>query len=116
MTTLAMQGQTNQATRVAAELEERRARLMRLHYELTRIGVLVRVRKPRNGRWQLKLRCRTSRWPETVLCAGAEGAYVYVTAHGRLLGTTDDLRHVARVLAWMIPRSPHTNEEAPDGP
>lgn len=85
----------------AVELEKRRARLMRLRYELARNGVWVRVRKPRSGRWKLTIRSSTG-WPETVMCAGAEGAYAYVTGHGRLLGPTDDVRHVARVLAWMI--------------
>jgi hypothetical protein len=37
-----------------------------------------------------------------VLCAGAEGTYAYVTGHGRLLGTTDDLRGVIQTLTWMI--------------
>jgi hypothetical protein len=64
--------------------------------------VLVRVRKPRNGRWKLTVRSRGTRWTETVLCAGAEGTYAYVTGHGRLLGTTDDLRGVIQTLTWMI--------------
>ncbi|MFD0900124.1 hypothetical protein [Actinomadura sediminis] len=81
------------------ELKRRRARLLRLHYELKCNGAKVRVRKPRNGRWQLRV--RSGGWSETVLCAGAEDTYVYVTAHGRLLGTTDEVRHVARLLAWM---------------
>ncbi|WP_119730058.1 hypothetical protein [Thermomonospora amylolytica] len=83
-----------------SELRERQARLLRLHWELTRLGVRVSVRKPRNGRWKLKLRGR--RWSETVLCAGAEGTYAYVTAHGRLLGRAEDARHVARILVWML--------------
>jgi hypothetical protein len=85
------------------ELEERRAHLLRLRWELIRLGVLVRIRKPRNGRWKLKLRTPTG-WSETVLCAGAEGAYVYVTAHGRLLGRVQDVRLVARTLVWMLER------------
>ncbi|WP_131742906.1 hypothetical protein [Actinomadura roseirufa] len=85
-----------------SELAERRARLLRLHYELKRIGVNVRARKPRNGRWKLKVRNKS--WSETVLCAGADGAYAYVTAHGRLLGSADEARYVARLLAWMLER------------
>ncbi|MBA9002844.1 hypothetical protein [Thermomonospora cellulosilytica] len=85
------------------ELQERRAHLLRLHWELTRLGVRVSVRKPRNGRWKLKLRGPVG-WSETVLCAGAEGTYVYVTVHGRLLGRAQDARHVARVLLWMLER------------
>lgn len=93
---------TTQGTTMQAELAERRARLLRLHYELRRIGVSVRARKPRNGRWRLRI--RHNGWSETVLCAGAEGAYAYVTAHGRLLGTTDEVRYVARLLCWMAER------------
>ncbi|MWA02349.1 hypothetical protein F8568_022420 [Actinomadura sp. LD22] len=84
------------------ELEERRARLLRLHWELKRIGACVRARKPRNGRWRLHI--RHDGWSETVLCAGAEGTYAYVTAHGRLLGTTNEARYVARLLVWMVQR------------
>jgi len=91
-----------QALTMQAELEERRARLLRRHFELKRIGACVRARKPRNGRWRLTV--RHNDWSETVLCAGAEGAYAYVTAHGRLLGTTDEARHVARLLVWMVER------------
>jgi hypothetical protein len=82
------------------EMEERRARLLRLRYELTHLGAQVRVQKPRSGRWRLKL--RRARWSETVLCAGADGTYAYVTASGRLLGPTDDVRYVAQVLIWMV--------------
>jgi len=84
------------------DLEERRARLLRLHYELRRIGACARARKPRNGRW--RLRVRHNGWSETVLCAGADGAYAYVTAHGRLLGSTDEVRYVAHLLVWMVER------------
>ncbi|MFI0486768.1 hypothetical protein [Actinomadura sp. 9N215] len=92
----------SQATTTQDELAERRARLLRLRYELQHIGVSVRVRKPRNGRWRLRI--RHDGWSETVLCAGAEGAYAYVTAHGRLLGTADEARYVARLLFWMLER------------
>ncbi|MEU8804835.1 hypothetical protein [Spirillospora sp. NPDC048819] len=91
-----------QAITTQAELAERRARLLRLHYELRRIGVSARARKPRNGRWRLRI--RHNGWSETVLCAGAEGAYAFVTAYGRLLGTTDEARYVAQLLAWMVER------------
>ncbi|RSN53254.1 hypothetical protein [Actinomadura sp. WAC 06369] len=84
------------------EREERRARLLRLRFELGRLGISTRVRKPRNGRWQLRV--HRNGWSETVLCAGAEDAYAYVTAHGRLLGTTNEARHVARLLDWMLER------------
>jgi hypothetical protein len=100
MTTLVMTEQ--QVVGEAAELRERRVRLLRLRHELTRTGVLVRVRRPRNGRWKLTIRSGGGRWTETVLCAGAEGAYAYVTGHGRLLGSTEDLRGVIQTLAWMI--------------
>ncbi|MEU8347839.1 hypothetical protein [Actinomadura geliboluensis] len=93
---------TVQGTTTQTELAERRARLLRLHYELRRIGVGVRARKPRNGRWRLHI--RHNGWSETVLCAGADGVYAYVTAHGRLLGTTDEARYVARLLFWMAER------------
>lgn len=92
----------SQATTTQDELAERRARLLRLRYELQRIGLNVRARKPRNGRWRLRI--RHNGWSETVLCAGAEGAYAYVTAHGRLLGTADEPRYVARLLFWMVER------------
>ncbi|WP_165970545.1 hypothetical protein [Actinomadura sp. 6K520] len=91
-----------QATTTQAELAERRARLLRLHYELKRLGACVRARTPRNGRWRLRI--RHNGWSETVLCAGADGAYAYVTAHGRLLGTADEPRYVARLLLWMVER------------
>jgi hypothetical protein len=93
---------TQGTTTTQAELAERRARLLRLHYELRRIGVRVRARKPRNGRWRLRI--RHNGWSETVLCAGAEGTYAYVTAHGRLLGSSDEPRQVARLLLWMVER------------
>lgn len=38
------------------------------------------------------------------MCAGAEGVYAYVTGHGRLLGSTDEVRYVARLLMWMVAR------------
>ncbi|QKG20123.1 hypothetical protein [Actinomadura verrucosospora] len=38
------------------------------------------------------------------MCAGADGAYAYVTAHGRVLGTASEVRHVARLLVWMVER------------
>ncbi|GAA2614180.1 hypothetical protein SMC26_24085 [Actinomadura fulvescens] len=82
------------------DLEERRARLLRLRYELSHLGAQVRVQRPRNGHWKLKL--RHARWTETVLCAGADETYAYVTAEGRLLGPTDDVRYIARVLIWMV--------------
>jgi hypothetical protein len=93
---------TTQGTTMQAELAERRARLLRLHYELRRIGACVRARKPRNGRWRLRI--RHNGWSETVMCAGADGVYAYVTAHGRLLGPTDEVRYVARLLVWMVER------------
>jgi hypothetical protein len=92
-------------TRAAAatdvtEQQVRQAEILRLHWHLTQLGVRAHVRKPRNGRWKLKV--STRRWSETVVCAGAEGAYAFVTIHGRLLGSTEDVRHIARVLRWMI--------------
>ncbi|WP_433332936.1 hypothetical protein [Spirillospora sp. CA-294931] len=82
------------------ELEERRRHLLRLHWELAQIGVRVSVRKPRSGRWKLKIRGPGR--SETVLCAGAEDAYAFVTAHGRILGPVSDARYIARILAWMV--------------
>lgn len=89
-----------QAAPQTTEQEARQSELLRLHWQLVQLGVRVSVRKPRNGKW--KLRLYAPGWSETVQCAGAEGAYAYVTAHGRLLGSTDDVRHIARVLHWMI--------------
>lgn len=86
-------------TSAQAELRERQKSLLRLRWELERLGVRARLRTPRNGRWKLSVRTRG--WSETVLCAGAEDAFAYVTVHGRILGPVDDVRHVARVLAWM---------------
>ncbi|MFA1546137.1 hypothetical protein [Actinomadura chokoriensis] len=91
-----------QASTVQVELEERRARLLRLRYELRQLKLKVRVRKPRNGRWCLRIRHHG--WSETVLCAGADGAYAYVTVHGRLLGSTADPQYVAKLLLWMVER------------
>ncbi|MGI8333632.1 hypothetical protein ACRYCC_27095 [Actinomadura scrupuli] len=102
MTTLVTAEQPNERSAEAAELRERQVRLLRLHHDLIRTGVLVRVRKPRNGRWKLTLRSREARWTETVLCAGAEGTYAYVTGHGRLLGSADNPRGVVQTLTWMI--------------
>lgn len=86
----------------STEQQRRQAELLRLHWLLTRQGIKSRVRKPRNGRWKLKVSTRG--WSETVLCAGAEGVYAYVTIHGRLLGSTRDARYVVRILHWMIER------------
>src|SRR5258708_3640455 len=92
-----------QAARMAEQqVREGRARLMRLHYELTRAGLLVRVRRPRNGRWNLQVRCPGSRWKETVLGGGFDGIRFYATAHGRLLGRTEDLRRITQDLVWMV--------------
>jgi hypothetical protein len=89
------------ATAVSAdrEAELRRGHLLRLRWELERLEVQTRVRRSRHGR--LKLRLRVGRWSETVMCAGAEDAYAFVTVHGRLLGPASDARHIARVLVWM---------------
>ncbi|MBO2463882.1 hypothetical protein [Actinomadura violacea] len=84
------------------ELAVRWARLLRLHFEFKRLGASTRVRWPRNGRW--RLRVRRDNWSETVMCAGADGVYAYITAHGRLLGTAGEVRYVARLLLWMVKR------------
>src|SRR5258708_9942109 len=100
------------------DLRERRAHLMRLRFELARNRVWVQVRKPRNGRWKLTLRSSTG-WPETVMCGGGDGVHAYVTASGRLLGSVDDVRNIARVLAWMIEgnhRRPAPGRRRSDGP
>ena len=88
----------------AAEQEVRHFHLMRLHHELQRAGVHVQVRRRRRGRPRLRLLSSTG-WAETVLCAGAEGAYAFVTIHGRLLGRATDVRYVAATLTWMIERN-----------
>jgi hypothetical protein len=90
------------STTAQSDLERRQVHLLRLHYELRRLGAVVRVRRPRSGRW--RLRVRTADWSETVMCAGAEGVYAYVTAHGRLLGPVEDVRYISRLLVWMIGR------------
>ena len=84
------------------EIAERQKYLKQLRWELNFLNVDVRIRKPRNGRWQLKL--RHGSWSETVLCAGTEDVYAFVTAHGRIVGPAQDSRHAARVLLWMIER------------
>jgi hypothetical protein len=38
------------------------------------------------------------------MCAGAEGVYVFVTPHGRLLGSTDDLHGVIDLIQFMVNR------------
>ena len=90
------------STTTQEDLERRRAHLLRLHYELKRLGATVKVRKPRRGRWRLSV--KTADWSETVLCAGAEGVYAYVTVHGRLLGPVEDVRYISRLLMWMTER------------
>ncbi|MBA8956549.1 hypothetical protein ACFQU9_03460 [Actinomadura namibiensis] len=75
---------------------------MRLRHELTELGARVRVRRARSGRWKLRLYWRG--WSTTVMCAGAEGTYAYVTTHGQLLGPTGDVRYIARRLLWMLER------------
>jgi hypothetical protein len=52
-------------------MQEREVRLLRLHHELIRAGIRVRVRKLHNGRWKLTIRSPETGWSETVLCAGA---------------------------------------------
>ncbi|WP_157431468.1 hypothetical protein [Actinomadura hibisca] len=97
-------GTTRPLTGAVARVEQRRRQesLLRLRWELARIGMRVYLRKPRNGRW--KLTVRVPGWTETVLCAGAEDTYAYVTTHGRLLGPVSDVRRIAQVLSWMVER------------
>lgn len=79
----------------ARELE-----LNRLRNALTALGVRTRLTRPRS---QIsRLRVNKNGWHETVMCAGSEGTYAYVTAQGRLLGPTDDVQAIARLLIWML--------------
>ncbi|MFG2006199.1 hypothetical protein ACGFNU_44325 [Spirillospora sp. NPDC048911] len=96
----APQARTHPRLPARSDLDRRRAHLLRLHHELGQLGARARVQRPRNGRWRLKL--RQARWTETVLCAGAEDTFAYVTGNGRVLGPTHDVRYVAQVLVWMI--------------
>ncbi len=84
------------------ELETRQLLLTDLYRELKARNLHVVIRRPRNGRWKLKL--RRGLWTETVMCAGAEGVYAFVTLHGRLLGSTDDLRGTVDLLQFMVNR------------
>ncbi|MFC5187193.1 hypothetical protein [Actinomadura harenae] len=74
--------------------------LNRLRAVLTALGVRTRLTRPRNRIW--RLRVHKNGWHETVMCAGSEGTYAYVTAHGRLLGPTSDVQSIARLLVWML--------------
>lgn len=82
--------------------ETRQRLLMDLHQELVARDLRVVIRKPRNGLWKLKL--RHGLWTETVMCAGSEGAYAFVTPHGRLLGSADDLGGTVDLLRFMLIR------------
>lgn len=80
----------------STESQARRYHLLRLRDELGRRGIPVRVVKGRRGRLMLKLAS------ESVLCAGAEGVYAYVTRNGRILAPASDegllaaTRHLAQ--------------------
>ncbi|MFC4906931.1 hypothetical protein [Actinomadura gamaensis] len=78
----------------------READLNRLRTTLIALGVRTRLTRPRSGIWRLRL--HKNGWHETVMCAGSEGTYAYVTAHGRLLGPTADVHSIARLLVWML--------------
>ncbi|MCP2337935.1 hypothetical protein [Actinomadura rupiterrae] len=78
----------------------REAGLNRLRGTLVALGVRTRLTRPRSGIWRLRL--HRNGWHETVMCAGSEGTYAYVTAHGRLLGPTSDVHSIARLLVWML--------------
>ncbi len=84
------------------DLETRQRLLTDLHRELKTRDLHVVIRKPRNGLWKLKL--RRGLWTETVMCAGAEGVYAFVTLHGRLLGSADDPCGTAGLLQFMLIR------------
>ncbi|MFI6515579.1 hypothetical protein ACIBF1_08475 [Spirillospora sp. NPDC050679] len=84
------------------EMRRRQEALSRLQWELRHAGVRTRLSRRRNGRWRLAV--LMPGWTEKVMCAGAEDFYSYVTAHGRLLGPADDVRHVAQTLALMVER------------
>ncbi|GAA2731532.1 hypothetical protein [Actinocorallia aurantiaca] len=84
------------------DLETRQRLLLDLHRHLVGNGLHVTIRRPHNGIWKLKI--RRGLWTETVMCAGAEGAYAFVTPHGRLLGSTDDLHGVIDLVQFMVNR------------
>lgn len=76
----------------STESQARRRHLLRLRDALCQHGVPVRVVKLRHERWLLKVNS------ESVLCAGAEGVYVYVTRQGRILSPASDEGVVAAAL------------------
>ena len=84
------------------ELKTRRRLLLGLQRELTDHGLDTAIRRQRNGIWKLKV--RHGLWTETVMCAGAEGVYAFVTLHGRLLGSADDLRGTVDLIQFMVNR------------
>jgi hypothetical protein len=69
----------------APEIHERRQRLLLFGKELDRRGVPHQVSQPSNAHWRL----RVHGMQLTVLCAGAEGTYVLVTADGHILANAD---------------------------
>ena len=78
--------------------------LLDLQQELADQGLDAVLRKPRSGIWKLKI--RRGPWAETIMCAGAEGAYAFVTVHGRLLGSAgaDDFRGTVDLIQFMVNR------------
>ncbi|GAA1276875.1 hypothetical protein Psi02_00040 [Planotetraspora silvatica] len=70
-------------TRAPDEISARRVRLLQLHQELTLRRCRSRLIRYRRRRWVLKV----GRY--TVLCAGADGVYAYVTKRGLILSPAD---------------------------
>lgn len=84
------------------DLKTRQQLLLDLQEELADQGLDAVLRKPRGGIWKLKV--RRGPWSEVVMCAGAEGAYAFVTVHGRLLGSADDFRGIVDLIQFMVNR------------
>ncbi|ROO88081.1 hypothetical protein EDD29_5738 [Actinocorallia herbida] len=89
-------------TTIDNDLLARQELMDELHHLLQERGMNVRLRRHPSGIPKLKVRSGT--WTETVQCAGAEGVYAFVTAHGRLLGSGDELRTVADIVQFMATR------------
>lgn len=77
------------------ESQARRDRLGRLRDELRHLGVPATMIRLCGDRWLLKLTTMS------ILCAGAEGVYVFVTPRGQILSSAGDaqISVIARRLA-----------------
>jgi hypothetical protein len=70
--------------RAPDETKARHHLLLQLGLELSRRKCVTRLSCNRDGHWALTV------GRETVFCAGAEGAYAYVTGNGLILSTADE--------------------------